>query len=91
MISPGRQRLDVPDSPSGERAQEEAQGAREKAQGAQEQIQAIQSSRSWKVLMALGRIKTGARGVLGRFGDGTQRRSISRARGEKRSVPKEEG
>ncbi len=42
-----------------------AQRAQEQAQRAQEEIRAIQSSRGWKVLTALSRVKTGARGVLG--------------------------
>ena len=52
-------------------ARERAQRARERAQRAEEQVQAIQSSRSWRVLTGLGRVKTGARGVLGRLSRAT--------------------
>jgi glycosyltransferase involved in cell wall biosynthesis len=48
-----------------QRTREEAQRARERAQRAEEQIQAIRSSRSWKALTALGRLKNGVwRGIL---------------------------
>jgi hypothetical protein len=58
-------------------AEQRAQRARERAQRVEEQIQAVQSSRSWKVLVGLGRVKAGARGLLGRLKNGAQR-GISR-------------
>jgi glycosyltransferase involved in cell wall biosynthesis len=45
---------------------EKAREAREQAQRAGEQIQAIQSSRSWKLLTGLGRIKNGLRRRISR-------------------------
>jgi hypothetical protein len=56
------------------RTREEAQRERARAQRAEEQVRAIQASRSWKVLTALGRLKKGAR------------RGISRATGKARSA-----
>ena len=58
---------------------EKAREAREKAQRAEEQIRAIQSSRSWKVLTGLGRIKNRVR------------EKISRAKARTDAASREEG
>ena len=65
-----------------QKAREEAQEAREREQRVE---QVIQSSRSWKLLTGLSRVKTGARGVLGRLKNGVQK-GMSRATDKTRSV-----
>jgi hypothetical protein len=51
--------------------QEQARRERERAQRAEEQLQAIRSSRSWRVLTALGRLKNGVRKRISRVTDKT--------------------
>jgi hypothetical protein len=66
-------------------AREKARRARERAQRAEEQVQTIQSSRTWKVLTGLDRIKTGMRSVLGHLKSSGQR-GTSRPTDKARSV-----